>query len=621
MPVAFSVPSQEVNFYMFHGATVTGYRLNREGYRQSLVEIQLQVPHPYHIQRKADAERRRPTAPAASGKDAHRVVREYWEATAALQPGSLVCLWIEAFPSTSNGPTSPPPFQLVFAVASTSAECDAELRRSGTRSILLRPCGTSADAVQATRTLLALAQPRPAGATITVLQSSTFLFEAVRPVLQALANTLPEQLPFADVLASPGVAGGQPPPTLSLPSFLQDGGRVDLRCIVPPAQANHPRVHELAAVNPADPLGFPDDALQAVAGLDASQVDALRAALTRQVVVIQGPPGTGKTFIGVQLAKVLLARAYAPAEAGRPVPPTRVGFPALPRGVPQLDGAPRHRTRFSILCVCYTNHALDQILMAFRASGIRRIVRIGAGTRDEALLPHNLSELRQKLAGSASGAGPHKKADGAIADEVDRLLTDLAASSSRRPLWEQLRRFLDEHAPAFSQYFDGMLDRRAADAEGFRAVLPKRDRKRDRIELWMQGRDPATRARGPHHRRSAAAAAAPTRVAGPLPVEQLLALAPAAVPVTDRPRLVAHWQAERTRRLNDRLADLLSHSAQHREAITTLYEDCDIAVLREASVIGLTTTGAAKNIDLLRKVGPSVLLVEEAGEVRPPTRR
>nr|XP_053646652.1 LOW QUALITY PROTEIN: NFX1-type zinc finger-containing protein 1-like [Cherax quadricarinatus] len=41
-------------------------------------------------------------------------------------------------------------------------------------------------------------------------------------------------------------------------------------------------------------------------GMDNSQRKALRNALTRELVIIQGPPGTGKTFIGLKIAQILL---------------------------------------------------------------------------------------------------------------------------------------------------------------------------------------------------------------------------------------------------------------------------------------------------------------------------
>lgn len=48
-----------------------------------------------------------------------------------------------------------------------------------------------------------------------------------------------------------------------------------------------------------------------------------------RAAVMQGPPGTGKTFVGVKLCEILV-----------------------------------RLTQERILCVCYTNHALDQFLEA-----------------------------------------------------------------------------------------------------------------------------------------------------------------------------------------------------------------------------------------------------------------
>ncbi|GFH22994.1 uncharacterized protein HaLaN_20538, partial [Haematococcus lacustris] len=76
--------------------------------------------------------------------------------------------------------------------------------------------------------------------------------------------------------------------------------------------------------------------------LDPSQAAALEHGLGQRVALIQGPPGTGKTFIGVMLSQAIV----------------------------------RH-SQETILCVCYTNHALDQFLEALLDKGIKDIVRIG----------------------------------------------------------------------------------------------------------------------------------------------------------------------------------------------------------------------------------------------------
>ena len=53
----------------------------------------------------------------------------------------------------------------------------------------------------------------------------------------------------------------------------------------------------------------------------------------------------------------------------------------------------RENTDESILCVCYTNHALDQFLEHLYDNGETRIVRIGGRSQSEKLQKYNLKEL------------------------------------------------------------------------------------------------------------------------------------------------------------------------------------------------------------------------------------
>ncbi|GBP30873.1 NFX1-type zinc finger-containing protein 1 [Eumeta japonica] len=83
-------------------------------------------------------------------------------------------------------------------------------------------------------------------------------------------------------------------------------------------------------------------------GLDASQYEAYKSALTQEFVVIQGPPGTGKTYLGTQIAKTFLKNS--PTFRNRPV----------------IEGVLWPRIHDDVACrllvLCYTNHALDQFL-------------------------------------------------------------------------------------------------------------------------------------------------------------------------------------------------------------------------------------------------------------------
>ncbi len=54
----------------------------------------------------------------------------------------------------------------------------------------------------------------------------------------------------------------------------------------------------------------------------------------------------------------------------------------------------RHATG-PILCVCFTNHALDAFLMGLVSAGVDGIVRAGGRSREEALKPHCVREVVQ----------------------------------------------------------------------------------------------------------------------------------------------------------------------------------------------------------------------------------
>lgn len=101
-----------------------------------------------------------------------------------------------------------------------------------------------------------------------------------------------------------------------------------------------------------------------VFGLDDSQLEAFKFALTREFAVIQGPPGTGKTYIGIKIAATILRNL-------------------------SLEGTP-------MLVICYTNHALDQFLEGIL--GITtNIVRLGSQSKSPLLEYYTLHNLRTKI--------------------------------------------------------------------------------------------------------------------------------------------------------------------------------------------------------------------------------
>ncbi|CAG5123275.1 unnamed protein product [Candidula unifasciata] len=83
----------------------------------------------------------------------------------------------------------------------------------------------------------------------------------------------------------------------------------------------------------------------------------------------------------------------------------------------------------------------------------------------------------------------------------------------------------------------------------------------------------------------------------------------------DRYRLYKYWVLERKQKLTRRLTDL----TEEYKIISKLKKKAlsfkDIEILKRARVIGMTTTGAAKQREVLRDVGCHIIVVEEAAEV------
>ena len=97
--------------------------------------------------------------------------------------------------------------------------------------------------------------------------------------------------------------------------------------------------------------------------LDASQMEALRRIIAKRLAIVQGPPGTGKTFVSVSAIRILVEN-LAP------------------------DSPP-------ILVAAHTNHALDQLLRHI-ADFEPEFIRLGGWTKDlEFIKPRTLYEVKR----------------------------------------------------------------------------------------------------------------------------------------------------------------------------------------------------------------------------------
>ncbi|KAJ9620155.1 hypothetical protein H2203_007920 [Taxawa tesnikishii (nom. ined.)] len=280
-------------------------------------------------------------------------------------------------------------------------------------------------------------------------------------------------------------------------------------------------------------------ALQQASTLDESQAAALIDSLTRSFALIQGPPGTGKSYTGIALVKVLLDNKKT----------ARLG---------------------PILCVCYTNHALDQLLEHLLDDDVEQIIRMGSRSKSERLSELNLRKVALKLPRTRTENsdiwGLQKQLDKEV-KAIKNLLTSIASGRSAKGLQRLLEETNVDH---FGQLFGTM------DEDNFKDV---RHGDSNRILWnWLNG----------HFDRGGR----PDRPTDELQWSNLHMMSN-----SERAALFSRWLSEN---FNKHIGPL---------------NEVDLRVLNQADIIGVTTSGLARNLELLRNLDSKVLLCEEAGEV------
>ncbi|KAM0712369.1 hypothetical protein Q7P37_011464 [Cladosporium fusiforme] len=308
--------------------------------------------------------------------------------------------------------------------------------------------------------------------------------------------------------------------------------------------------------------------LETKTGLDHGQCAALVAALTREFAFIQGPPGTGKSYLGVKLMQVLL-------------------------GV-------REKAKLGpVVVVCYTNHALDQFLEHLIREGIQKVIRVGGRSASEMLENHNLRKIARD-----EGKSKHDKWQAATAyrdleklEKSSRNLLGRLHGMRKQADWKHLDRHLQRQYNCIHSQFPEIDD------DGFTHVG------RHLFDIWSA-------------EASSKEEAQTLDSTGPTPdVNGIIEKAGHDVhslsPV-ERSILLRHWICEAQEDTLEEFLETLKEAESVQKTLANVHYETDRNVLQEAEVIGLTTSGLAKNISTLRHVRAKVVICEEAGEVLEP---
>ena len=87
------------------------------------------------------------------------------------------------------------------------------------------------------------------------------------------------------------------------------------------------------------------------------------------------------------------------------------------------------------------------------------------------------------------------------------------------------------------------------------------------------------------------------------------------IALADRKALLDHWVQEIQQKVISEAFDEIQEDSRVRKQLMDVYDEVDRRVLTTADVIGVTTTGLAKRILVLRHIKAQVVICEEAGEV------
>eukprot|EP00966_Prymnesium_polylepis_P241970 5595712-Prymnesium_polylepis.1 len=380
------------------------------------------------------------------------------------------------------------------------------------------------------------------GVVQTTLVPASNNFFAVSPVLKALQHKV--ALPFADEL-------------LHAQTSQKDDPDLPLSFVIPPMcrkEGNNSTI-DLEAMSNAD--------ICAATTLDPSQVEALRSVLTRSVSRIQGPPGTGtgKTFLGGLVSEIIVSNS-----------------------------------ELKFLCLCYTNHALDQFRGYLLDRGIDKIVRLGSRSKDRRLA----SFMLNTLARTAERRTDRNTQDAFInaAKRCDLAVEDMKHLMEDTPLgkpltWAEVQNVLIQMHPQAYNALSVPDVYLIPDEDGFQTVGRGGHfiRPDTLWDAWISGQPPP-------------------RWAEYLHGNQMWQL-----PLEVRTHLCDEWVEMARDGLADELADKMLELKARCEDRETVKQAQNILLLQGKRVLGCTTTGAAIQQTLVEGFQPDVIIVEEAGEV------
>ena len=132
-----------------------------------------------------------------------------------------------------------------------------------------------------------------------------------------------------------------------------------------------------------------------------------------------------------------------------------------------------------IVCVCYTNHALDQLLEHLVNDGVKQLIRLGSRSKSELLQDLNLRHVSQQVGQTKTEFNEkwqlHTKLNSELA-HIEEILQGLKDPTS----WRNIKAYLERQD---SRHFEQLFEMKFNEDE-FRTV---RDEKYSVVKSWLRG--------------------------------------------------------------------------------------------------------------------------------------
>ncbi|KAK0530110.1 hypothetical protein OC835_004123, partial [Tilletia horrida] len=481
------------------------------------------------------------------------------------------------------------------------------------------------------------------------------LYESIAPFLENLKAITPAQLPFADVLALPASAPATRP-AIPPPCYAQNPAfSYDLSGLLRPGSLVGDGRLQMTIED-----GSTENArtvLKEHGIVDDTQADAVVDTLTREVSIIQGPPGTGKSFTGVALINALLKSRVSPILI---ICMTNHALDSVLSKVLEQDLTKK--------IVRLGSRSKDERISSY---SLETLVHLKGKTEDRGakrdwrelkLAQEEMMDNVRKL--KSSDVDAHRLYEWADLISPEHVQAILNVPQSLRPAVEEWAGFehrrrsssmvvfdfwtqgidLDLRAvpqrPAYEQQDQEQQDRAASPDETaftqnrFQILADSDGSDISEDDLWpcdeedeedgaqdVVTMDASSEAQSDAFEDALSQEAAHEQLAWPMIVRrgsvELLEVDTDvwSYSAIDRVLLVERWKKCVRETALSTLDDTCQKLEDARKKVQEHRNEERLAIMNGCDIIGATTNGAAKAVDLLKLIKPKVLLVEEAGQV------